>query len=159
MTLTAEEALDAMAEIEQNTPQQIKTKRSHARIAVRAKVTAQPANSSQRNSFQTHGVLGDISRGGCRTEWPARLYDIDGTDSRVAVLSVPIRDDRGHTGAVAVVVPCADRTAAEADLFELRSLTLLACALASSVHTTSECDPASPARRCELLAKPLDFRR
>ncbi len=65
MTLTAEEALDAMAEIEQNTPQQIKTKRSHARIAVRAKVTAQPANSSQRNSFQTHGVLGDISRGGC----------------------------------------------------------------------------------------------
>lgn len=74
----------------------------------------------------------------------ARLYDIDGTDSRVAVLSVPIRDDRGHTGAVAIVVPCADRAAAEADLFELRSLALLACALASSVHKTSECDPASP---------------
>lgn len=65
MTLTAKEALDAMAEIERNTPQQIKTMRSHARITVRAKVTAQPANSSQRNSFQTQGVLGDISCGGC----------------------------------------------------------------------------------------------
>ncbi len=65
MTLTAQEALEAMAEIEQNTPQQIKKLRSHARIAVRAKVVAQPANSSQRNSFQTQGVLGDISRGGC----------------------------------------------------------------------------------------------
>jgi c-di-GMP-binding flagellar brake protein YcgR len=65
MTLTAKEALDAMAEIERSTPQQIKTMRSSARIALRAKVTAQPANSSQRNSFQTHGVLGDISRGGC----------------------------------------------------------------------------------------------
>ena len=65
MTMTAEVALEAMAEIERNTPQQVKTLRSHARISVRAKVTAQPANSSQRNSFQTHGVLGDISRGGC----------------------------------------------------------------------------------------------
>ena len=65
MALTAKEALEAMAEIEQNTPQQIKKMRSHARIAVRAKVLAQPANSSQRNGFQTSGVLGDISRGGC----------------------------------------------------------------------------------------------
>ena len=47
MTITAEDALEAMAEIERNTPQQIKTMRSHARISVRAKVTAQPANSSQ----------------------------------------------------------------------------------------------------------------
>ena len=87
----------------------------------------------------------------------ARLYDIDGTDSRVAVLSVPIRDDRGHTGAVAIVVPCADRAAAEADLFELRSLSLLACALASSVHKTSECDPASPDNALRALAKATRF--
>ncbi len=66
MTLTAQEALEAMTEIEQNTPQQIKRMRSSARIAVRAKVVAQPANSSQRNGFQTQGVLGDISRGGCQ---------------------------------------------------------------------------------------------
>jgi c-di-GMP-binding flagellar brake protein YcgR len=65
MTLTAKEALETMAEIERNTPQQMKTLRSNTRITMRAKVTAQPANSSQRNSFQTHGVLGDISSGGC----------------------------------------------------------------------------------------------
>ena len=65
MTLTAQEAVEAIAEIEQNTPQQVKKLRSHARIAARAKVVAQPANTSKRNRFQTQGVLGDISRGGC----------------------------------------------------------------------------------------------
>ncbi len=65
MSLTTQEALEAMAEIEQSTPQQLKKMRSYARIAVRAKVIAQPANSSARNGFQTQGVLGDISRGGC----------------------------------------------------------------------------------------------
>jgi hypothetical protein len=65
MAITTEVALEAMAEIERNTPQQVKTMRSLAPISVRAKVTAQPANSSQRNTFQATGVLGDISRGGC----------------------------------------------------------------------------------------------
>lgn len=78
MTLSATDALDAMAEIERNTPQQIKQMRSHARISVRAKVTARPANSSQRNRFQTPGVLGDISRGGCLILFsdPLRVGDI-----------------------------------------------------------------------------------
>ena len=65
MTLTAKEAVEAIAEMEQNTPEQLKKRRSHARIAVQAKVIAQPASTSHRNRFQTQGVLGDISRGGC----------------------------------------------------------------------------------------------
>lgn len=65
MTLSAQEAMEAIAEIEESTPQQLKKKRSHTRIAVRAKVLAQPANTSDRQAFQTEGVLGDISCGGC----------------------------------------------------------------------------------------------
>ncbi len=65
MTLTEQEAVEAIAEMEQNTPQQVKKMRSHARIAVQAKVIAQPASTSHRNRFRTQGVLGDISRGGC----------------------------------------------------------------------------------------------
>ncbi len=78
MTVSAVEALEAIAEIEQSTPDNIKQMRSSARISIRAKVLAQPANASQRNSFQTQGVLGDISHGGCLilfTE-PLRVGDI-----------------------------------------------------------------------------------
>jgi hypothetical protein len=65
MTLTTQEALAAMAEIQRNASPQARTMRSHSRIAVRAKVTAQPANSSARNGFRTQGIVGDISSGGC----------------------------------------------------------------------------------------------
>ena len=78
MTLTAQEAIDTIAEIEKNTPQQVKKMRSHARIAVRAKVLAQPASTSKRNAFQTQGVVGDISQGGCLILFadPLRVGDI-----------------------------------------------------------------------------------
>jgi c-di-GMP-binding flagellar brake protein YcgR len=73
MTLTTQEALEAMAEIQRNTSSQVKIMRSYDRIAVRAKVTAQPANSTQRNSFRTQGIVGDISRGGCMILFPDPL--------------------------------------------------------------------------------------
>ena len=78
MSLTAQEALEAIAEIEENTPQHVKKMRTHARISVRAKVLAQPGSSSRRNEFQTSGVLGDISRGGCLILFsaPLRVGDI-----------------------------------------------------------------------------------
>ncbi len=62
----------------------------------------------------------------------AKLYDIDGTDSRVAVLAVPLRDERHYRGAIAMIVSCRDRAEGESLLFELRSLTSLACCLVSS---------------------------
>ncbi len=78
MAVSAVEALEAIAEIEQSTPDQVKQMRSSARISVRAKVIAQPANASQRKRFQTQGVLGDISHGGCLILFsePLRVGDI-----------------------------------------------------------------------------------
>jgi multidrug efflux pump subunit AcrA (membrane-fusion protein) len=87
----------------------------------------------------------------------ARLYDIDRTDVRVAVLSVPIRDDRSYTGAVAIVVHCTDRKAAESALFELRSLSLLTCSLASSVQVTREPGPAGLDNELRAIAKAARF--
>jgi hypothetical protein len=65
MTMSALEAMESMADLERNTPEEVKRSRSHARITVRAKVTAQPANSSERSRFELPGILGNISRGGC----------------------------------------------------------------------------------------------
>ena len=73
MTLSAQEALAAIAEMERNTPEQIKRLRSHQRIAIRAKVTVQPGNSSQRTQQGIDAVLGDISRGGCQLLSPEPL--------------------------------------------------------------------------------------
>ena len=73
MTVSIQDATEALADIEKGTPQQIKKKRSHARLAVRAKAFAQPANTSERNRFRLQGVLGDISRGGCLMLLPEPL--------------------------------------------------------------------------------------
>ena len=87
----------------------------------------------------------------------ARLYHVGHTDRSVAVLSVPLRDDRGNTGAVAIVVHCSDRKAAETALFELRSLSLLACGLASTAHRLGEQGPAWSSHELRAIAKAARF--
>ncbi len=64
----------------------------------------------------------------------AKLYDIDGTDLRIAILAVPLRDERQYRGAWAVIINCRDRNQAESTLFELRTLVTLICSLASSIR-------------------------
>ncbi len=64
----------------------------------------------------------------------ARLYEIDGTGRSVAVLSVPLRDEIGNAGAMALIADCPDRSAAEPALFELRTLGAMTCALASAIQ-------------------------
>jgi multidrug resistance efflux pump len=64
----------------------------------------------------------------------ARLYEIDGTDRRIAVLSVPLRDTIGNVGALALIADCPDRATAEKSLTELRSLGAMVCSVAASVH-------------------------
>ena len=66
----------------------------------------------------------------------ARLYRIDRTDKCFAVMSVPLHDDRGHTGVVTVVTPCPDRPCAEKLLADLRSLVYFTGALARTVRTS-----------------------
>ena len=68
----------------------------------------------------------------------ARLYEIDGTDRKVAVLSVPLRDGNGNAGALALIADCADRSDAEKGLMELRSLGAMTCSLASAVHKSPQ---------------------
>ena len=72
-TLTASAALEALAELEHNTPDQVKQLRSHERITIRAKVTAQPGNTSRRHEISIQGVSGDISQGGCLILFPTSL--------------------------------------------------------------------------------------
>jgi hypothetical protein len=78
MTFSAREAAAIIAEIEKSTSSQVKKMRSHERIAVRAEVHAQPANTSDRRRFETQGVLGDISQSGCLALFsdPLRVGDI-----------------------------------------------------------------------------------
>ncbi len=68
----------------------------------------------------------------------ARLYDIDGTRQRIAILAVPLHDEQKYRGACALVVDCRDRRDAEAKLFELRTLFVLICQLASSIRPVYE---------------------
>jgi multidrug efflux pump subunit AcrA (membrane-fusion protein) len=66
----------------------------------------------------------------------ARLYRVDRTDNCFAVMSMPLRDDRGHTGVVTVVAACPDRSHAERLLAELRTLVYVAGTLARTVRTS-----------------------
>ncbi len=68
----------------------------------------------------------------------AKLYDIDGTGSRVAVLAVPLHDEQQYRGAIALIVACRDRADGESLLFELRALTALACSLVASAPSRRE---------------------
>ncbi len=68
----------------------------------------------------------------------AKLYDIDGTHLRVAMLAAPLRDERQYRGACALIVNCRGSDEAESLLFELRTLVTLICSLASSLRPVYE---------------------
>jgi hypothetical protein len=87
----------------------------------------------------------------------ARLYDVAVTDRRVAVLSVPIRDSRGNTGALAMVVQCASRESARTCLWELRALMLLACSLSATIRSAHDCTTTGPDAVQRALAKAARF--
>jgi biotin carboxyl carrier protein len=83
----------------------------------------------------TQAAILDSEAGGSAV---ARLYEIDGTDRKIAALSVPLRDGLGNVGAMALIADCADRHAAEQGLTELRSLGAMTCTVASSVSKTPQ---------------------
>lgn len=62
--------LEALKDLEQNTPDAIQKLRSHMRIRIKSKITLQPANSSDRSKVKVQGVMGDISSGGCQALFP-----------------------------------------------------------------------------------------
>ncbi|MCF7958285.1 MAG: PilZ domain-containing protein [Phycisphaerae bacterium] len=61
---------NVLQDIERQTDNNIKQKRSSERISVRAKIILQPANSSEFMSIKIQGVSGDISSGGCSAMFP-----------------------------------------------------------------------------------------
>jgi len=71
-------AFELMRDIERQTPEEIRRRRSSHRIAVKARVTLLPGNVSELQRFKLDGVVGDISANGCRvmTSLPLRVGDV-----------------------------------------------------------------------------------
>lgn len=63
-------AFDLLKELERNKSDDIRRQRSHFRVAIKAKVTLQPANASQMLDFRLQGTTGDVSGGGCQLLFP-----------------------------------------------------------------------------------------
>ena len=71
-------ALDVMADMDNNRTTDVRTKRSHTRMSVKAKAQVFAANSSEREKAPVVGVCNDISAHGCRimTMQPLRVGDM-----------------------------------------------------------------------------------
>ncbi len=77
-TNNQEQAFDLFEELERNTPEEIRARRDHFRIIVKAGVTLRSANTSELRDLKVKGVTGDISQGGCGLllPLPARVGDV-----------------------------------------------------------------------------------
>ena len=72
-TLSDNDALDSLAELELNQSDAIKRARLSTRIRVKSKVIAQSGNSGDRMKFKIQGATGDISSNGCQILFPIPL--------------------------------------------------------------------------------------
>ncbi len=70
LNLNEEESFRLLQELEKNTPEELRRKRAHFRIPIKATVILQPGNSSQILQFKVKGVTGDISEGGLGAVFP-----------------------------------------------------------------------------------------
>ena len=65
-----DDAFKILQELEQNQPDELRKQRTHFRVAVKAEITLQPGNSSDRLKFKVRGVTGDISQSGLGALFP-----------------------------------------------------------------------------------------
>jgi c-di-GMP-binding flagellar brake protein YcgR len=65
-----EDAFAVLKDLENNTPDEIRRRRAHFRLSVKAAVILQSGNASQLMAFKVKGVTGDISQGGCSVLLP-----------------------------------------------------------------------------------------
>lgn len=72
--LSDDRAFDMLQELERNTPDEIRSQRSHFRLEIKARVTLQPGNASDVLKFKMQGTTGDVSRGGCRILFPLPVH-------------------------------------------------------------------------------------
>ncbi len=64
------EAIELLNELERNTSDEIRMRRAHFRVQIKAPVTVRPASASELTRFKLQGVTGDLSEGGCLTLFP-----------------------------------------------------------------------------------------
>ncbi len=90
--LDGNEAFELLQELEQNTPEEIRARRKHFRIEIKAAVTLQPGNASDMLKLRMQGVTGDLSEGGCRALFPlpVRVGDIYRLEFDPAQLPLPL---------------------------------------------------------------------
>jgi hypothetical protein len=69
-----DQAFDVLRDLEQQTHEDIRNRRAHDRVAIKAKVVVLPGNVSASLESWLHGVTGDISEGGCRAMLPLPIY-------------------------------------------------------------------------------------
>ncbi|MHC4441607.1 MAG: PilZ domain-containing protein [Planctomycetota bacterium] len=69
-SISQDEGFEILQELEKNTPELFRQKRTHVRIAVKVGLTLQPGNSSEQQDFKVRGITGDISCGGLRVMLP-----------------------------------------------------------------------------------------
>ena len=72
-TPDGEQLFDLFQELHQNTPDEIRRKRTHFRVTIKAGVTVQAGNTSQLADLKIQGVTGDISAGGLCALFPMPL--------------------------------------------------------------------------------------
>lgn len=76
--LRTDDAFELLAEIERNTPEQVRRQRAHFRLQFKTSVILQPGDASRLLEFKVQGVTGDLSEGGCKALFPVpiRVGDI-----------------------------------------------------------------------------------
>ncbi|MEX2286743.1 MAG: HlyD family efflux transporter periplasmic adaptor subunit [Planctomycetaceae bacterium] len=89
----------------------------------------------------------------------ARLYNIDGNQTSVAVLAVPIKQNAdGASGGVALVAACEDKQGAETLLFELRTLAAIVSAIGPKLTATAEPEVSVDLDVARALTKASEYR-
>ena len=106
-----QDAEDLLQELEQNTPEELVRQRAHFRITIKAPVTLQPGNASERLTMRVRGVTGDISQSGCKCLFPTPVgvgdvYRLEFDKERIGLPTVfaqcmrcsVVRDDAYEAG-------------------------------------------------------------
>jgi hypothetical protein len=87
-----EQAVDLLRELERNTSDDVRRKRTHFRMEVKAGVILQPGSVSDRMKLKMLGTVGDLSQGGCRALFPlpVGVGDVFRLEFDVRQLDIPV---------------------------------------------------------------------
>ncbi len=86
------EDMDLISDLEGQSEEQLRIKRSHERVALRAKVILLPGNSSDTKKIKLQGVTSDLSKGGCKVMFPMPIMvgDVYRLEFEIPDLELPM---------------------------------------------------------------------